>query len=529
MNAQWRKLGEQVIEHLRGTARFRWWALLAAWAICLIGWTAIAMQRNIFFADARVYVDTRTSLAPVLQGITITQDINAQLNLVAQSLLGRVQLEKLATDVGLDRDADTPEEKDRVISQIRERVSLNAAGVGGGGTVYTIGYASYDRETSLHVVDYLLNTFVSDTLGGKRENQEVTQSFLREQIKEYELRLREDEQRLADFKRRNVGQMPGAQGDYFTRLQVEMQEEDKLRGQLAVAVSRRDELNRQLRGGQELTDPSILGMVPDNPTDIAIKEAEARLQEYLLRYTEKHPDVQIARETLAQLQLRRSRELEALGRGPSLASGASTNPVVQRIQLALNEAEVDIAALRNELAAKERSVAQLRSLVNVVPEVESELLGLNRTYEFTRSQYNELVARLDKANLGQEAESTESIKFEVVNPPSAAFKPVKPNRPLLMSAVLVLALAAGAALAFVLHMLKPVFHSSRALQDATGVPVLGVVSMTWLDRYRRHQMRSYAAFVVGLIGLVAVLAIYLKAQYLMPFSLASLSARLPWA
>jgi polysaccharide chain length determinant protein (PEP-CTERM system associated) len=251
-----------------------------------------------------------------------------------------------------------------------------------------------------------------------------------------------------------------------------------------------------------------------------MKDAEDKLQELTLKYTDKHPDVVATRETLAQLKLRRDEEIAALRRGsPSVAVSSTANPVVQKMQVSLNEAEVEIAGLRSKLADKERTVDSLRAMVNIVPEVEVEYARLNRDYDFTRSQYNEFVARLDKTNLGQEAESAESIKFEVIKPPSAGMKPVRPNRPLLMTAVLLVSLVVGCGLAYLLHVLRPVFHSDQALQGFTGFPVLGVVAMTWLERYRQRRIRSYAGYALAVLGLFVALLIVLQLQQWMPLSL----------
>ena len=71
------------------------------------------------------------------------------------------------------------------------------------------------------MVDTLLNTFVEQTLGGKREGSEHAQQFLETQIKDYEQRLSEAEDKLAAFKKKNVGLMPSEQGGYFAQLQKE--------------------------------------------------------------------------------------------------------------------------------------------------------------------------------------------------------------------------------------------------------------------------------------------------------------------
>lgn len=519
MNSQFQQLFDQFYEQFRGAARFRWQAMIVAWVVCFVGWVGVVLQPNVYRAQARVYVDSRTSLAPVLQGLTINQDVNAQLNLVRQSLLGSTQLERVAREADLEVQASTPQEKAKMLEKVRENVKLESVILDGkdssGGTVYTIAYESPKRDTSLKVVDILLNSFVEETLGGKRAGTQSAQQFLRDQIQEYEQRLRDAEQRLADFKRRNVGQMPGVQGDYFSRLQAEMQEAEKVRAQLNIATTRRDELQRQLRGEQPSSVPIASIVDPDGETATRIKETEAKLDELLLRFTDKHPDVVATRATLEQLQQRRADEIAALRRGDRgalLASGASANPVIQKVQQSLNETEVEIAALRGQVSSHERNVYDLRKLVDTVPEVEADYARLNRDYDVTRAQYSALVDRLDKANLGEQAEAAQSIRFEIIDPPSASFEPAWPNRPLLMSLVLVAGLALGGGVAYLMHMWKPVFHSSRALNEITGLPVLGVVSMTWLDRYKKHQLRGYTWFSVGIGFLLIAFFIALQLQ-----------------
>ena len=515
MNDQFQHMLDELIEQIRGAARFRWHAMGVAWAVCVVGWVAVTLQPDIYESQARVYVDTRTALSPVIQGLAISQDVDAQINRVRQSLLGRPQLLRLAQEAGLDAGVSTPEAIDRLLTQIRRDIRLDGRD-SSGGAIYTVGYQSPDRDRSLKVVTLLVNSFMQQARGGKREGTETAQVFLRQQIQETEARLHTAEGQLADFKRRNVGQMPGAQGDYFTRLQAAMQAVDKTRAQVAIATTRRAELQRQLRGESSTGSANGFSTIdPSAETNQRIREMEARLAELLLRYTDKHPEVLAARENLTQLQLRRSSENDAFRRGdPSaLASNsASANPVIQKIQQSLNDTVVELAALNGQLVSSERDVAQLRRVVDTVPQVEADYASLNRDYDVTRSQYNSLVERLEKTNLGEQAESSESIRFELIDPPSASFKPATPNRPILLSGVLALALGAGLGLAYLLHLLKPTFHSGKALSAVTGLPVLGIVSMTWIERYRAKRMGGYALQGGLLVLLIVLYAVVLKLQ-----------------
>ena len=73
-----------------------------------------------------------------------------------------------------------------------------------------------------------------------------------------------------------------------------------------------------------------------------------------------------------------------------------------------------------------------------------------------------------------------------------------------------MSLAAGLGVAYLMHQLRPVFTSARQLTDATQLPVLGSVSMTWVERHRAIGRRalwtySFGAALLILLALVTLL------------------------
>jgi len=317
---------------------------------------------------------------------------------------------------------------------------------------------------------------------------------------------------LADFKRQNAGLVPGATGDYFTRMHGEADALDKDRSALTIAEQKREELQRQLSSEQPLMGSSsrMVGGAAGADTSSAIRETQARLDELLLRFTDKHPDVIAARRTLEDLKKRQQIEIEAVRRGDQAAiaaSGLAANPVYQGIKLQLSQADVEVAAARRQLADREGRIAELRKMINTAPAVEAEYSRLNRDYDVTRGQYQSLVERLNRTKLSDKAEATGVVRFEVVEPPTGNSQPVSPDRIRLILVVLLGGLAAGIGVAYVMHQLRPVFVSARQLTELTQLPVLGVVSMTWLERHQvqaRQAVRIYSMAVAVLIAVAAV-------------------------
>lgn len=518
---------DHLFHEVRGAWRFRWFGIVCAFAVAAVGWLVVFALPDRYEADARVFVDTRTALRPALQGLTVEENVDAQINYVRQSLLTGPQLEEIAKESGILPASVVDERaRDRILNQFSSRIALTVTTAGNqgdersmAGTLYNFDYVDSNRARCLLVVKTLLDNFVERTLGGKREGSENAQKFLETQIKDYEQRLSAAEEKLATFKKKNVGLMPTDQGGFFSALQSEVDAEKKAETALAIAISRRDELSNQLHGDSAVSaagnaSPVVngQGVSAGGDTLTRIQETQARLDELLLKYTDKHPDVIAARAALEELKQRRAAELDSLRRGDAsavAASGAGANPVYQSIQLELNKQDVEIAALRRELTQHQSAVAELRQRLNTAPEIEAEFQQLNRDYDVNKAEYAALLESYQKARIGEKADNAGSVRFEVVLPPTSPVGPVWPKRSLLLAGIWAAAIAAGAGLAYGLHLLRPVVSSVAAVAALTSFPVLGVVGIAFPSRHRAALRRHVLRFSAAAAGLVAALAIVL--------------------
>jgi len=231
----------------------------------------------------------------------------------------------------------------------------------------------------------------------------------------------------------------------------------------------------------------------------------------LLRYTEKHPEVIALKQTIADLKQRRTEELSSLrSGGPGSGSMAvEDNPLYQSIRIQLNKVEVDAAAIRADIAQRERRIAELQRSINTAPDVEAELGRLNRDYGVVKAQYEQLLDRLQRARLSESAEETGVVQFQMIEPPTAKFDPVGPNRLLMMIAVLLGAIGAAFAMSYVMHQLRPIVSNAGALAELTRLPVLGTVSIGRLEEHRAGIRSSAFRFATACAGLLVVFTVAL--------------------
>ena len=509
----------QILVLLRGAWRYRWLAVVLAWIIAIGGWIAVQTMPDRYESSTQVYVDTESLLRPLLTGLAVNRDVMSQVAMMQAVMLSRPNLEKVAQQTDMMLAAKTPREQEAVLDSLQRRIALSrSVSRRGGANTFQVSFQDQDPKLAHAVVRTLLDTFMEDSLGLKRTDAGVAQRFLESQIDEYEQKLIQAEQRLADFKQQNVGLMPGATGDYYQRLEAEMGRLQQMQQVYNQLQARRDELNRQLRG-EEPSFGLMGGASQSSPIDAQIAQYKAQRDQLMLQYTDKHPQVRSINETIARLEEEKSAGATISssvappsGAAAQVAQSLDANPVYQTLRLNLSQAEADLAEMRGQMGSQQALITQLRSRVNAIPEVEAELARLNRDYEVNKKQYDTLLQRLESARISQQAEqTTENVKFRIIEPPSQPVQPSGPKRLALDTLVLLGALGTGLGLAVLLAQLHPTFTSRDVLEKVTGIPVLGAVTAALRDSvepwYRRQGVMVAGAF--GLLFVAYILNIVL--------------------
>lgn len=486
--------------------RRRWVGLTVAWIVGVAGIVGLLRVPDRFEATARVFVDTKSVLKPLMRDLAVEPDIDQTINMLARTMITRPNIELLISKSHLGLEPMSELDRERTIDTLLREIKLSGSGRD---NVFSFSYRDTDSLKARLVVEKLVSLFVASDLGAKARDAESARTFIDQQIKTYETRLAEAEGRLKDFKVRNIGVADSTGRDYFTRMSALSEELGKVNVELHAAEQSRDALRRELSG-------ETVSLLPDTPSptelpgspelDARLDAQRRQLDELLRRYTDLHPDVVAARRVIARLEEQKLQDAEARRRAAlsKPARASASNSVSMQIKLALAESEATVAALRVRSADLQARVGQLRSSATRVPQVEAELTQLNRDYEVVRRNYETMVGRREKASLSEDVDATRLANFRVIDPPRSSQKPVFPNRLALAPIVLLLALIAGAAASFLVAQLWPTLNSAASLRSVTQRPVLGSVSMLITGDMVRRGRQHAVAFGTATLGLVMV-------------------------
>jgi polysaccharide chain length determinant protein (PEP-CTERM system associated) len=493
---------DDLVRQLISTARAmwlrRWVGLAVAWVCAMVGAVVVLRMPERYEATSRIFVDTQSVLKPLLAGLAIQPDANQQVSMLARTLITRPNIEKLirSTDVSLivKNDAD----REVLIDYLLREIRLSG---GGRENLYNVSYRDTNMARAREVVQTLTNMFVESGLGSRKKDTEIARRFIDEQIKTYEKKLEEAENRLKEFKLRNLSYTTGSGKDFFGQMTTINEDLAKVRLELRAAGESRDALKRQLAGEEPILmtapTPNAGGVESVPETDTRLEVLRRQLDDQLRKYTDEHPDVLGTRRLIAQLEEQRNKEVEARRRTAGASNrgvSTATNPVFQRIKISLADAEANVASLQARRSELEGRLAQLRSQAGRVPQIDAELAQLNRDYDILRRNYDGLVSRRESASISEDVDATTQLAdFRVIDPPRVSPTAVFPNRAALVIMALLAALGAGAAASFVVSQLFPTIDSTHALREIGKRPVLGIISMQESPAsIKKHRVANFA-------------------------------------
>ena len=496
----------------RGVWKHRWPGVLVAWVVGAIGAAVVLWVPDKYEASARIYVDTQSILKPLMSGLAVQPNVEQQVAMLSRTLISRPNVEKLIRMADLDLGEKSKDSQEALIERVTKTLQIKNTGRD---NLYTLGFRDPSPDKAKRVVQSLVSIFVESSLGDTRKDSDVAKKFIDEQIKTYVAKLEEAEARLKEFKLRNLELQTADGKDMSGRLAEISGQLNQARLDLREAENARDAAKKQLEAEKtQTTSITSRSLLQESATVVSTPEIDSRidaqkrnLDALLQRFTDAHPDVVSGRKLIKDLEEQKRKEVAELRKAAMALPSAPSNTTslaAQELSRMLSTSEIQVAALRARVGEYESRFARAREQMKTAPQIETEFSQLNRDYAINKKNYEDLVARRESASLSGDLEGASGIAdFRLIDPPRVSPQPVAPNRLLLMPLALLAALAAGVATAFVASQLRAVFFDARSLRDASGLPLLGVVTLVVSDTFRakeRSDMRKFVAASSGLVG-----------------------------
>ena len=161
------------------------------------------------------------------------------------------------------------------------------------------------------------------------------------------------------------------------------------------------------------------------------------------------------------------------------------------------------AALNASVGAINTQIADLDKQIAEKHNLKAELENLNRQVSYAESEYKSAVEREHNAEINNDLNQRKITRISVIEQPTVAYKPTRPNKPL----VLLLAALIGIALGVAVSMAAEIMDRTASRPEQLAVP-LGLPVLAGLQRRGRRGTAHFTPTELGALHqkLLAALA-----------------------
>jgi polysaccharide chain length determinant protein (PEP-CTERM system associated) len=465
-----------------------------------------------YTSQTLVLVEQQKVPAAIVQSM-VTDQLNERLGTMQQQILSRTKLQPIIERLGLykrDRAANMPMED--LVAEMRMAIKVSTvkpmvASRQGEVPGFIIAFDSDDARTAQLVCTEITSMFIEENLKLRTQRADSTTEFLQKQVEEAKQKLDEKDQRVADFKRRFLGQLPGQEQSNMNILMGLSQQLEAVNQLLSRTHQDKTYAESLLAQQVAAWESSQQG---NNPQTLETQLAALQNQLIILeaRYTPDHPDVTKMKADIAQLK-RKIDEANASGKAkPSdeeKATQAKLNepPQIQQLRGQIYQYEV---TLKEKTRDQERIQEQLkvyRGRVELSPLVEQQYNEILRDYTTAQQFYDDLMKKRGTSEVAADLERRQqSEQFRVMDPPNLPVNPTFPNRLLFAGGGLGGGMVIGLAITLLLELKDKSIRTEADIEALLQLPTLALIpSVTesagrgrgLLSRIRKTEERALPA------------------------------------
>jgi polysaccharide chain length determinant protein (PEP-CTERM system associated) len=498
------------IEDYVGVLRRHVWQIvipILAMPVLAYGVSLLLPER--YTSQTLVLVEQQKVPTAIVQSM-VTDQLNERLGTMQQQILSRTKLQPIIERLGLykrDRAANVPMED--LVAEMRKAIKVSTvkpmvASRQGEVPGFVIAFESDDARTAQLVCSEILSMFIEENLKLRTQRADNTTEFLQKQVEEAKQKLDEKDQRVADFKRRFLGQLPGQEQSNMNILMGLSQQLEAVNQLLSRTHQDKTYAESLLSQQVAAWESSQQG---NNPQTLETQLAALQNQLITLeaRYTPDHPDVTKMKADIAQLK-RKIDEANASGKSkPSneeKATLAKLNepPQIQQLRGQIYQYEMTLKEKTRDQERMQEQIKVYRSRVELSPLVEQQYNEILRDYTTSQQFYDDLMKKRGTSEVAADLERRQqSEQFRVVDPPNLPVNPTFPDRLLFAGGGLGGGMVLGLAIALLLELKDKSIRTEADIEALLQLPTLALVpsviesagrSRGLLSRIRKTEERA---------------------------------------
>ncbi len=452
-------------------------------------------------------------LNPLLKGTAVTSTESNQ-SIANEIILSNKNLELLIENMGLDYSSSGEKlsslEIERLKAGFRDSIKIRRK------KNYTlkISYKNTSPEKAFRVVSVISRAFINERIFNRKTDSSVAFNFIDKQVNEYQVKLEEISKSIDQFKSRNI------------ELQIDTTQ--SVNAKVSNLKEKIKDTTQKLR--EETIRKNILAeqLLIESAKSTTVEKENIKMERLLglkdrlsilrLSYTEGYPDIVQIKEQIIILE--RSLENNAFGRSSDVNSyipddgilGSGVNvksQFYQQLHQQLLAIEITLKTLSARKLEQEKQLALEMDRSGDVLLAFNRLKVLSKDYDITKSNYDNLKAKREKAriSLSLEIEKADSL-YQVQEPPAVPLIPEGIRFAHFALGSIIVGVVMPLAIIFGLLMIDPRIRHEDDIDADDAIPVIGVIpifkSVIDLKKQRLATIQTLIIFSLSSIVLVTL-------------------------
>jgi len=511
---------------------------------------------------------------------TITSFADQRIQVTSQRVMTRANLAGILRKYNLYPEDQATQPMETLVGRMRDHIQLRMVSAdvrdprSGQPTQATIAFAlSFDYnvpDIAQKVVNELVSLYLNENAKTRSEAVAQTSVFLAGEADRVSRHISELESKLAQFKQRNVNQLPElaqANMQFADRAERDVFEVDR---DMRTLRERKIFLEAQLaqmqpetavftQAGERIMGPAdrlkyletrYLGMAATYGAEFpdlvhmrkemealraqvgrdavntsgqrALIERQAKLrleiEEVTKKYSKEHPDVKKLERELAALELA-LQEPSTKSQQTRPTDGAS-NPAYMQLRTQLETTNAEMGALEAKKASLTAKLAEFEARIFKAPALEREYRELTRDYDGAWATFKELRAKQRDAELASTMESeSKGERFTLIEPAEAPERPVSPNRLAISILGLIVSLVGGVGTVAVSENMDRTVRGTKGVAAILhNLPLATIPVIETLTSLRKRRIKRFA---VGGASVALVVSAFIAFHFVfMPLDVA---------
>ena len=463
----------------------------------------IAMALTIpprYSAGARLLVEN-AQIPDIMAPSTVQTSADKQLQIVEERLMTRANMIDVANKYQVFADQDM--KPDQVFDAMQKRTGIFVwTGDRQRNTVMEITFEDGSPQIAADIVNEFVTLVETESAEIRQTEAMETAEFFESEV----ARLSEDLSRksaaIVAFKEANKDALPEEQ---LYRLNRQTQLLERLSLNSRDLATLREQRNRLVSVGTAsgVNQPAL------TPEQQQLATLRSQLNSALSVYSESNPRVKMLRAQIEQLEA----SMRPAG------DAAKSDPMQNMLDIQIADIDGRISFLEGDIAKIENELVVLQEAIEKTPENAIRLDALTREYDNVQTQYNQAVASLGTAKVGESIQvQGRGERVSVIERAIPPNRPSGPNRKLIAGG----GFFAGAALAAVFFVLTELLNRAvrRPVDLTRGLGVQPLATIPFIEKEVDIKRRRTTNTVLVLAAILAIpLGLWALHTYYLPLDL----------